>query len=261
MASDLDFSQIIQRAYDETENRLRVDSQLTTSIIAPPGLEVAIAAVDDNIAIRNSNNSNELLINSDGSINAKQSGIFTAGRTWNLLNTTDSVNIGNFPATQVVSGSVSVSNFPATQSVIQSTSPWVISGTVTANAGTNLNTSALALDSTLSSLNSKVVTVDTSNVTVISSVLPTGASTSANQTTANSSLSSIDSKLIDFNTTPVQTIQLFTKPYDSIAVTYPTTTQEIYQSYVGGLSGTLQQTITINYTDTTKNFILNVVRT
>lgn len=39
------------------------------------------------------------------------------GRTWSLLNTTDSVNVGNFPASQVVSGSVSVSNFPATQSV------------------------------------------------------------------------------------------------------------------------------------------------
>lgn len=37
--------------------------------------------------------------------------------------------------------------FPATIAVTQSTSPWVISGTVTANAGTNLNTSLLALES------------------------------------------------------------------------------------------------------------------
>lgn len=63
-----------------------------------------------------------------------QSGTWTTGRTWSLLNTTDSVNVGNFPATF---------------GVTQSTSPWVISGTVTANAGTNLNTSALALDATL----------------------------------------------------------------------------------------------------------------
>ena len=35
----------------------------------------------------------------------------------------------------------------ATVAVTQSTSPWVISGTVTANAGTNLNTSLLALES------------------------------------------------------------------------------------------------------------------
>lgn len=46
------------------------------------------------------------------------------------------VAVSNFPATQPVSGTVSVSNFPATQAVTQSTSPWVISGTVTANAGT-----------------------------------------------------------------------------------------------------------------------------
>ncbi len=54
-----------------------------------------------------------------------------------------------FQATQPVSGTVAVSNFPATQPVSQVGSPWGISGTVTANAGTNLNTSALALDATL----------------------------------------------------------------------------------------------------------------
>lgn len=35
----------------------------------------------------------------------------------------------------------------STVAVTQSTSPWIISGTVTANAGTNLNTSLLALES------------------------------------------------------------------------------------------------------------------
>jgi hypothetical protein len=37
------------------------------------------------------------------------------GRTWSLINTTDSVNVGNFPASS---------------GVTQSTSPWVVSGTV-----------------------------------------------------------------------------------------------------------------------------------
>lgn len=55
------------------------------------------------------------------------------------------------------------------------------SWTVTANAGTNLNTSALALESTLSSLNGKVTAVDTDNVTVVSSALPTGAATAVKQ--------------------------------------------------------------------------------
>ena len=59
----------------------------------------------------------------------------------------------------------------------------------------------------------------------------------------------------------VKTVQLFTIPFDAITATYPTTTQEVYQSRVGGTSGTVQQTLTVNYTDTTKAFILNVART
>lgn len=50
-----------------------------------------------------------------------QSGIWTTGRTWTLSSGTDSVNVGNFPSTVAVT---------------QSTSPWIVAGTVTANAGT-----------------------------------------------------------------------------------------------------------------------------
>ena len=64
-----------------------------------------------------------------------------------------------------VSGSVSVSNFPTTQAV---------SGTVTANAGTG-----------------------TFAVSAASLPLPTGAATSASQTTGNTSLANLDSKLPD----------------------------------------------------------------
>jgi hypothetical protein len=56
--------------------------------------------------------------------------------------------------------------------VTQSTSPWVVSGTVTANAGTG-----------------------TFAISAASLPLPTGAATSALQTTGNASLASIDSKL------------------------------------------------------------------
>jgi len=59
----------------------------------------------------------------------------------------------------------------------------------------------------------------------------------------------------------VNTVQLFTKPYDAITALYPTSTQEIYQSRIGGIAGTIQETATVNYTDATKNFILNVART
>lgn len=75
-----------------------------------------------------------------------------------------------------------------------------VTGTVTANAGTNLNTSALALEATLSTLNGKVTAVNTGAVVVSSSALPTGASTSANQATEITSLASIKT-----NTDPLVT--------------------------------------------------------
>lgn len=59
----------------------------------------------------------------------------------------------------------------------------------------------------------------------------------------------------------IKTVQLFTLPFDAITVTYPSATQEIYKTRVGGIGGAVQQTATINYTDLTKNFILNVART
>lgn len=55
--------------------------------------------------------------------------------------------------------------------------------------------SGASTEATLSALNAKVVKADTDDVTITSSVLPTGASTSALQTDGNASLSSIDSKL------------------------------------------------------------------
>ena len=76
-----------------------------------------------------------------GTVAATQSG------TWNIGALTSITNpvavTGTFwQTTQPVSGTVAVT---------QSTSPWVVSGAVTANAGTNLNTSALALESTQAS--------------------------------------------------------------------------------------------------------------
>jgi len=65
------------------------------------------------------------------------------------------VNIKSSSVTQPISGTVSVSNFPATQAVTQSTSPWVVSGTVTSNIGT---TGGLALDSSLSTIATDITT-------------------------------------------------------------------------------------------------------
>lgn len=48
--------------------------------------------------------------------------------------------------------------------------------------------------------------------------------------------------------------------FDAVNVSYPTTTTETYEFYLGGLAGAVQTTLTITYTDTTKDFIDNVVR-
>lgn len=64
---------------------------------------------------------------------------------------------------------------------------------------------------------------------------------------------------LDVNT--LNPVQIFTLPFDAITATYPSGTQEVYQSRVGGTSGTVQQTVTVNYVDSTKALILNVART
>lgn len=122
--SKLDQQQILQAVHNETDGTLRVDATLVASIIEPDGLEVSISATSDNIAIRNSNNSNELEVNSDGSINTRG-------------------------------------------------------------------------------------------------------------------------------------VQLFTLPFDAITATYPSSTSEVYQSRVGGIGGSVQQTLTLNYVDSTKARLLN----
>ena len=50
-------------------------------------------------------------------------------------------------------------------------------------------------------------------------------------------------------------------PYDFISVAYPLDTQEIYTYKTGGSGGTVVATITVNYTDATKNTLSNVYKT
>src|SRR5579862_2735610 len=71
----------------------------------------------------------------------------------NTVAVSGSVSVSNFPTSFQVSNfptSFQVSNFPASQVVTLAsttiTGTATVSGTVTANAGTNLNTSALALE-------------------------------------------------------------------------------------------------------------------
>lgn len=98
--------------------------------------------------------------------------------------------------------------------------------TITANAGTNLNTSALALESggNLAS----VVTKLTAGVPVSGTISVTGVSTASNQTTANASLSTIAS-----NTTPRN--DQFTIPfYTSKEFVYTGSNITTINYYTGG---------------------------
>lgn len=66
----LDAAQVIRRAYDETNNRIRVDAQVSATIGT---VDVIIdAATGDNIKI--SDGTNTLVVNPDGSINVNTSG-------------------------------------------------------------------------------------------------------------------------------------------------------------------------------------------
>jgi hypothetical protein len=48
--------------------------------------------------------------------------------------------------------------------------------------------------------------------------------------------------------------------YDYVAVTYPTTTTEVFTFKLGGVSGTTVSTVTITYTDANKSYISSVVK-
>jgi len=54
---------------------------------------------------------------------------------------------------------------------------------------------------------------------------------------------------------------LVTEPFDFIGATYPDTTTETYTFKSGGSSGSTVATVTVVYTDATKEFISTVTKT
>jgi hypothetical protein len=160
-------------------------------------------------SVRIGDGTHTLEINSDGSINITDNG--------GSLTVDGTVNIGNFPATQNVAIVSSVeleikndSGNPVpvngTVTANQGTSPWVVSGSVNASqSGTwtvavssipeveikNDSGNPVPVNGTVSANQSGTWNIN--NVTGTVS-LPTGASTSALQTTGNTSLASIDTK-------------------------------------------------------------------
>lgn len=116
-----------------------------------------------------------------------------------------SVSVSNFPATQPVSGAVSISNFPATQPVSLAAAVDVSDRAVRLLGHVTVDNSSIAVTGTFFQATQPVsiaaaVAVTgtffqaTQPISVVALPLPSGASTSALQTTGNSSLSSIDTK-------------------------------------------------------------------
>lgn len=110
------------------------------------------------------------------------------------------------------------------------------------------NSSTIAGDTT--SIDGKITAVDTGNVTVASSALPTGAATSANQTTGNASLSTIQSDITALNAKLASS--LVPEVYDYIALTYVAAGAgvgeiETVVYKTGGAAGTTVATLTLAY--------------
>ncbi len=187
-----------------------------------------------------------------------QSGIWTAARSWTLASSTDSVNVGNFPATQPISATALPLPAGASTSALQTTGNTALSA---------LNTKTPALGQAASAASSPVViasdqtslpvtvgnlpavqavsqngawsvgrtwalssadTVSVANFPATQAVsaaalpLPAGASTAANQATGNASLSSIDTK-----TPALQAGQVPVVATGSVSVTNLPATQAI----------------------------------
>lgn len=112
-------------------------------------------------------------------VNAAQSGTWTTGRTWTLLNSTDSVNAVQSGA-WTTGRTWTLSNGTDSIASVQS-GTWTTGRTWTLSSGSD---SVAATQSGTWNINNVSGTVS----------LPTGASTSALQTSGNASLTSIDSK-------------------------------------------------------------------
>jgi hypothetical protein len=88
---------------------------------------------------------------------------------------------------------------PVSGTFFQATQP--VSGTVTANAGTDLNTSALALEATATSIKTAVETIDNAisgnemQVDIVTSALPSGAATESTLADIKTSVETLDNAI------------------------------------------------------------------
>lgn len=62
------------------------------------------------------------------------------------------------------------------------------------------------------------------------------------------------------NSTPVTRSVKFQADHDSVTAAYPNSVTEVFSARVGGVTGAVVEIITVIYTDSTKEFVLNAAR-
>lgn len=179
--SDLDQTQILQRSFDESADRLRVDADIS---IDSATVIVETSYTTDSMAIGDPNTDNILKINADGSIDANTI----------ISMADDSIKVGDGTDFLAVNADGSIN--------IQATSLPLPTGAATAANQVTGNTSLNNIDSKLPVLgaatiaNSLPVNIASDQVVPISAStlpLPTGAATETKQDTQITALNSIQS--------------------------------------------------------------------
>jgi hypothetical protein len=91
LGTGLDAAQVVKRAYDEPNNRFRVDAQVSAVIGT---VDVIINAATDNIAIADASTGYKLTVNSDGTINVNTVVRATSGDSIMMVGTEDGTPTG-----------------------------------------------------------------------------------------------------------------------------------------------------------------------
>ncbi len=202
MATKLDANQVLKRSFDDSNDRIRVDAEVTATLGT---VEVIISHVNDSIRI--GDGTDLVNVTPAGEMNVistAQPGVDIGDITVNNTSGAGAVNIQDGGNSITVDGTIS-----ANQSGIWNITD--INGTINLPTGAATSANQASQQTSLNNLDSKIpsnltvsstrLLVDNSGVTqpisAVSLPLPTGASTAANQTTSNTTLSSIETKLTD----------------------------------------------------------------
>lgn len=184
--SNLDAAQVLQYAFSDDTQTLRTTAAFSGTI------SVDLDPTTDGVFIGDNISGNKLTVNADGSINTNVA----------ISHTSDSVRLGNGTdfLTSTTVGPAKTLDVTVKEAALPLGAASEATLSTISGLMSTLNGIETAANALLTSIDTKVLTdtqLRASPVAISASSLPlpTGAATSANQTTANASLASIDSKL------------------------------------------------------------------